>query len=165
VEIVTKAEGRYKAAFPGNPFLYFFLDDFFNKQYQSEQQFGKLFSLFTLLAIIIACLGLFGLSSYLVMQRTREIGIRKVLGASVKQITLLISKEFILIVLIANIIAWPISYFLIDDWLSSFASRINLGVQSFIIPAAIALTIAILTIASQSIKAATANPVEALRTE
>jgi len=165
VEIVTKAEGRYKAAFPGNPFLYFFLDDFFNQQYQSEQQFGKLFSLFTLLAIIIACLGLFGLSSYLVMQRTREIGIRKVLGASVKQITLLISKEFILIVLIANIIAWPISYFLVDDWLSSFASRINLGVQSFTIPAAIALTIAILTIASQSIKAATANPVEALRTE
>ena len=164
-ETVRKAEAKYKEAFPGNPFHYFFLDDFFNRQYQSDQQFGKVFGLFTLLAILIACLGLFGLSSYLVLQRTWEIGIRKVLGASVKQIALLVSKEFVLVVIIANAISWPVSYFLINNWLNGFAYRINLGLLNFLIPTVITLFIAILTVASQSTKAAMTNPVDSLRSE
>jgi putative ABC transport system permease protein len=164
-ETINRAEARYKTAFPGNPFHYFFLDEYYNQQYQSDQQFGKVFGLFTIIGIIIACLGLFGLSSHSVMQRTKEIGIRKVLGASVKQITMLISKEFILIVLLANVVAWPISYFLMNNWLSGFANRINLGVLSFLIPGAIALLIAILTVASQCIKAASADPVNSLKSE
>ncbi len=164
-EVIDRAEAAYKTAFPGNPFHYFFLDEYFNQQYKSDQQFGKVFGLFTVIGIIIACLGLFGLSSYSVLQRTKEIGIRKVLGASVKQITLLVSKEFILIVLLANIIAWPIAYLLMDNWLSEFANKINLGILSFIAPGAIALVIAILTVSSESIKAAMADPVNSLKNE
>ncbi len=164
-EAVKRVEAKYKETFPGNPFNYFFLDDHYNQQYKSDQQFSKVFGLFTIIGIIIACLGLFGLSSYSVAKRTKEIGIRKVLGASVKQITMLVSKEFILIVLLANVVAWPISYFLMDNWLSGFASRINLGILSFLIPGAIALLIAILTVASQSIKAASAGPVNSLKSE
>jgi putative ABC transport system permease protein len=164
-ETVKRVETKYKETFPGNPFHYFFLEDHYNQQYKSDQQFGKVFGLFTIIGIVIACLGLFGLSSYSVMQRTKEIGIRKVLGASVKQITILISKEFILIVLLANVVAWPISYLLMDNWLSGFANRINLGVLSFLVPGVIALLIAILTVASQSIKAASADPVNSLKSE
>lgn len=164
-EIVDQTELKYKAAFPGNPFHYFFLEDYFNQQYQSDQQFGKIVGLFTVLAIVIACLGLFGLSSYLVVQRTKEIGIRKVLGASVDQIMLLASEEFVLIVLIANVIAWPISYFIINNWLNGFAYRITLGILIFLIPGLSALVIAMFTVAYQSIKAASANPVNSLRSE
>ena len=121
--------------------------------------------MFTVLAIVIACLGLFGLSSYLVVQRTKEIGIRKVLGASVDQIMLLASEEFVLIVLIANVIAWPISYFIINNWLNGFAYRITLGILIFLIPGLSALVIAMFTVAYQSIKAATAVPVDSLRSE
>jgi putative ABC transport system permease protein len=163
--IVNTIEKKYKGTFPENPFQYFFLDDYFNRQYESDVQFGKVFGLFSLLAIIIACLGLFGLSSYLVLQRTKEIGIRKVLGATVAQITSLVSKEFILIVLIADIIAWPIAFYAMESWLSGFAFRIDLGMLSFLIPTAITLLIATLTVATQSIKAATANPTTNLRAE
>ncbi len=163
--IIHLAEGKYKEAFPGNPFSYYFLDDHYDNQYKADNQFGKVSTLFTAIGIIIACLGLFGLSSYSVLQRTKEIGIRKVLGASVKQITLLVSKEFILIVLLANFIAWPIAYLLMDNWLNGFANRINLGVLSFLIPGAITLLIAILTVASQSIKAAMTDPVNSLKSE
>lgn len=162
---LTKVEGKFKKSFPGNPFRHFFMDDYYNQQYQSDLQFGNVFGLFTVIAIVIACLGLFGLSSYSVVQRAKEISIRKVIGASVKQITVLVSKEFVLIVLSANIIAWPIAYFLMDRWLSDFAFRINLGLLSFLIPGAIALMIAIFTVASQSIKAAAADPVKSLRSE
>jgi putative ABC transport system permease protein len=164
-EIVSNAETKYKSAFPGNPFHYFFLDDYFNQQYQSDVLFGKICGLFTLLAVIIACLGLFGLSSYMVIQRTKEIGIRKILGASASQITVLVSKEFILIILITNIIAWPISYFVMNTWLNGFAYRISLGPLSFFIPMATSLVIAIFTVAAQSIKAAIDNPVNSLRSE
>jgi putative ABC transport system permease protein len=164
-ETISKIEAKYALAFPGNPFHYFFLDDYFNQQYESDVLFGKVFGVFTVLAVIISCLGLFGLSSYLAIQRTREIGIRKVLGATVKQITVLVSKEFMLIILIANIIAWPVSYFVMDNWLNGFAYRINLGVLSFLIPTTISVGIAMLTVASQSIKAASADPVKNLRSE
>lgn len=164
-EVISKAEAKYTSAFPGNPFHYFFLNDYFNRQYQSDILFGKVFGLFTVLAVIIACLGLFGLSSYMVIQRTREIGIRKVLGASISQITMLVSKEFMLIVLISNIIAWPIAYFIMDHWLKGFAYRIDLGIRSFLIPTTISLVIAILTVATQSVRAAKTDPVKNLRTE
>ena len=164
-EIVNRVETNYKASFPGNPLHYFFMDDYYNQQYQSDQQFAKVFSLFTLFAVVIASLGLFGLSSYMVVKRTKEIGIRKVLGASVKQISILVSKEFIVLVLLANIVALPVSYFIIDNWLNGFAYRISLGILIFLIPCVSALLITIVTVASQSIKAATANPVNSLRSE
>ena len=164
-EIINLAEVNYRAAFPGNPFHYFFLDDHYNQQYQSDQRFGKVIGLFTLLAVIIASLGLFGLSSYLVLQRTKEIGIRKVLGATVHHIMMLVSKEFILTILLANIIAWPIAYFLLENWLNDFAYHIDLELLSFIIPGACVLLLAVVTVAAQSIKAANADPVKNLRTE
>jgi putative ABC transport system permease protein len=164
-EIINTVSAEYKAAFPGNPFNYFFLDDYYNMQYQSDQLFGKIIALFTLLAVIIACLGLFGLSSYLILQRTKEIGIRKVLGATAQQIMVLVSKKFIVTILIANVIAWPIAYFLIEDWLNGFAYRIDIGLLSFLIPGVCILLIAILTVATQSVRAANTDPVKNLRTE
>jgi putative ABC transport system permease protein len=151
--IINVAEVKYKEAFPGNPFEYFFLDEHYNTQYQSDQRFGKVIGLFTLLAILVACLGLFGLSSYLVSQRTKEIGIRKVLGASVRQIIVLVSREFVLTIILSNIMAWPIAY------------RIDIGLLSFLIPGMCILLVAILTVAAQSVRAANADPVKNLRTE
>lgn len=164
-EIISKTEAKYKEIFPGNPFHYFFLNDHYNEQYQADQQFGKVIGVFTILAVIIACLGLLGLSSYLVLQRTKEIGIRKILGATARQIMVLVSKEFILTILVSNVIAWPIVYFLIKDWLNSFAYRIDLDLLSFIIPGVCILLIALLTIATQSLKASNVDPVKNLRTE
>ncbi|MBT1711228.1 ABC transporter permease [Fulvivirgaceae bacterium PWU5] len=164
-EIIGAAKVKYGEAFPGNPFEYFFLDEHYSTQYQSDQRFGKVIGLFTLLAVIVACLGLLGLSSYLVSQRTKEIGIRKVLGATVAQIIVLVSREFILTILLSNSIAWPIAYFLLKDWLNGFAYRIDIGLLSFLIPGVCILLIAILTVAAQSIRAANTDPVENLRTE
>jgi putative ABC transport system permease protein len=130
-EIVSRVRAQYGKTFPGNPFDYFFMDDYYNQQYQSDQEFAKIFSVFTTLAIAIACLGLFGLSSYLVVKRSKEISIRKVLGASVRQLAVLVSREFILIVLIANVIAWPVSYFALNHWLNGFAYRIDLELSAF----------------------------------
>jgi len=164
-ETVNRVHEKFEAIFPGNPFTFFFADEYYDQQYRSDQQFAKIFGLFTVLAIVIACLGLFGLSSYMAIQRTKEIGIRKVLGASVKQITMLVSREFIVIVIVANVVAWPFAYFIMNNWLSSFAYRINLGILSFVVPGGCALTIAILTVSVQSIKAAITNPVDSLKTE
>ncbi|HEY5826182.1 MAG TPA: ABC transporter permease [Cyclobacteriaceae bacterium] len=164
-EAAAQITRRYQAAFPGNPVHSFFLDDYYNQQYQSDRQFGKVFGLFTLMAIVIACLGLFGLSSYLVVQRTKEIGIRKVMGASVRQISLLVSKEFTLVVVLAIIVSWPLSYWVVNNWLSDFAYRIEIGWVLFIVPAICVFVIAVITVATQSIKAATVNPVDSLRTE
>jgi putative ABC transport system permease protein len=164
-KIINVAEGKFKETFPGNPFEYFFLDEHYQAQYQSDQRFGKVIGLFTLLAVLVACLGLFGLSSYLVSQRTKEIGIRKVLGATVRQIIVLVSREFILTIILSNIIAWPIAYFLLKDWLNGFAYRIDIGLLCFLIPGACILLIAILTVATQSVRAANTDPAKTLRTE
>ena len=126
---------------------------------------SQIFSYFTFLAILIACLGLFGLASFTAEQRTKEIGIRKALGASVSEIIFLLSKEFTRWVLVANIIAWPLAYFAMNRWLQNFANRINIGIGTFILAALLALVIALLTVGYQAIKAARANPVEALRYE
>jgi putative ABC transport system permease protein len=164
-EMVNRVHEKFETIFPGNPFTFFFADDYYDQQYRSDQQFAKIFGLFTGLAIFIACLGLFGLSSYMALQRTKEIGIRKVMGATVSQIAVLVSKEFFVIVIIANLLAWPFAYFIINNWLSTFAYRINLGVLAFLTPGGCALIIAILTVSVQSVKAALANPVDSLRSE
>ena len=131
----------------------------------AEERFEKAFLGFSILAIMIACLGLFGLSSFTTEQRTKEIGVRKILGATVNNIIVMISKQFIWLVLISNLIAIPIAYYLMTKWLEDFAYRINISFWVFVLSGGIALLIAILTVGFQAIKAATANPVEALRYE
>jgi putative ABC transport system permease protein len=158
-------EKAYRATFPGQPFDYFFLDDFFDKQYQSDVQVGKLIFSFAFLAILIAALGLYSLVSYVAAKRTKEIGIRKVVGASVSDIVTLLMKDFIKWVLIADLIAWPVAYYFMSKWLQDFAYRIELDWRVFILAGAIALLIALATLSYHAIKAATANPVEALRYE
>jgi putative ABC transport system permease protein len=162
---LAHAQRSWTAAFPGNPFEYSFLDDYFNHQYQNERKFTKLFSSFAILAIIIGCLGLFGLSAYMANQRIKEIGIRKVLGASVQDITTMLSKDFLKLVTIAIIIATPLAWWGMSNWLEDFAYRVNIHWWVFAIAGAVALLIAMLTVSFQAIKAAIANPVKSLRTE
>ncbi len=161
--------GRIKQTFerfsPEYPFYSQFLDDAFEEQYRTEKQLGRLFQVFGAFAIFISCLGLFGLAAYTGEQKTKEIGIRKVLGASVSRIILLLSKEFTKWVLIANIVAWPIAYWIMRRWLNEFAYRIDIGVGIFILAAAIAFLIAVCTVSYQAVKAAIANPVDSLRYE
>ena len=133
--------------------------------YKSEIKLSQLLILFTMLSVFIACIGMFGLVSLLTQQKTKEIGIRKVLGASVSSIVFLLSKEFTKWVLIANIIAWPVGYSIMNRWLQNFNYHIEIGVDFFILAAIIALLIAVFTVSSQAIKAAVSNPVEALRYE
>ncbi|MFC1563335.1 ABC transporter permease [candidate division KSB1 bacterium] len=149
----------------GYPFEYQFLDERIEKRYSTEQNLGNIFKYFTFLAIFISCLGLFGLSSFTAQQRTKEIGIRKALGSTVNSIMLLLTKEFTLLVIIANVIAWPASYFLMKKWLGNFAYRIDLGMEIFLLAGAGALIIALFTVSFQAIKAAIANPVKSLRYE
>ncbi|MEP7258938.1 MAG: ABC transporter permease [Flavitalea sp.] len=162
---LTKIESVYKSSFPGNPVEYFFLDDYFNQQYQSDQRLGKVFGLFASLAIIVACLGLLGLSSYVIKVRTKEIGIRKVLGASVSSIMVLFSKDFVRLVAIASVIAIPLIYFFADRWLTNYAFRIHVGVIILLLPSLLLLIIALITICLQSLKAAMGNPAGSLRSE
>lgn len=162
LENVRKA---WTTAFAGNPFEYFFLDDYFNKQYENERKFEKLFFVFAILAIIIGCLGLFGLSAYTASQRIKEIGIRKVLGASVQDITKMLSTDFLKLVVIAIIIASPLAWWAMNTWLQDFAYRINISWWVFAVAGFAALLIAMLTVSFQAIKAAVANPVKSLRTE
>ena len=158
-QLVKLAEVNFKEQFPGNEFIYFFLDDLYNEQYRSEQQFAKAFGLFSIVGIFIACLGLYGLSSYLVLLRSKEIGIRKVFGASVKQIAVMISRQFVAVVLLANVVAWPFAWWLSHNWLSGYASRIDLSLMFFLIPGVFVVMIAILTVATHAIRAAYSNPV------
>ena len=150
---------------PSHPFEYSFLDERLAALYRADARLGKLLGLFALLAIAIACLGLLGLAAYAAEQRTREIGIRKVLGASVVNIVLLLSKEFTWLVLAANLAAWPLAYILMRGWLREFAYRIDIGLEIFLLGGGVALVIAWLTVSLQAIKAALANPIESLRCE
>jgi putative ABC transport system permease protein len=156
---------RWAEFAPSQSFEYSFLDEDFDRLYKSEMRLGKIFSSVTAVSILIACLGLFGLAALTAMGRTKEIGIRKVLGASITGVTLLLSKEFIRWVLAANLIAWPIAYYFMSRWLQNFAYRTSIGIGIFIISGLLALAIALLTVSYQSIKAAIANPVESLRYE
>jgi len=164
-QTIKHVQQSWAKAFPGNPFEYFFLDDYFNKQYSNEQKFGKLFITFAALAIIISCLGLFGLSAFTASQRIKEIGIRKVLGASVLNITSMLSKDFLKLVLVAVLIATPVAWFIMNKWLQGFAYRININWLVFAAAGLIALVISLVTVSFQAIKAARSNPVKSLRTE
>ena len=150
---------------PGYPFEYQFLDEDYDLLYRDERRLWTLFNAFTCLAIFIACLGLFGLASFMAEQRTREIGIRKVLGASVSGIVCLLSKEFTKWVLLANLLAWPIAYFVMEKWLQGFAYRTNIGLSVFILSSLLSLIVAMLTVAYQAMKAAFASPMKAIKYE
>ncbi|MGI8600376.1 MAG: ABC transporter permease [Chitinophagaceae bacterium] len=163
--IIKTAEAKWASFFPGNPFEFFFLDDHFEAQYKADKQFGRTFGLFAVLAISIACLGLFGLASFVTTQRTKEIGIRKVSGAGISAILLLLTKDFIKPILISYAIAIPVTYYLLIQWLQNYAFKTDINAWMFILPALLVLVIAILTISTQTIRAASANPVKNLRTE
>jgi putative ABC transport system permease protein len=150
---------------PNQPIRYTFLDESFARMYADVQRMGYVFSTFALLAIIIACLGLFALSSFMIVQRTKEIGIRKVLGASISNVVFILSKDFLILVVLSNAIAWPVAYYFMNKWLQDFAYRINMSLSMFVLSGGIALLIALATVSYQAIKAATSNPVEALRYE
>jgi putative ABC transport system permease protein len=164
-EVIATAEDTYKSLFPGNPFSYFFIDEEFEKQYEADQQFGDMFGIFSLLAIFVACLGLFGLAAHTVIQKTKEIGIRKVLGSSIPNILRHLSWEYIKLIILSNVLAWPLIYYLMNEWLDSFVDRIAINLWLF--PAACLLVtfIALFTVSFHTIKAARANPVNSLRYE
>ncbi|MBN1221905.1 MAG: ABC transporter permease, partial [Candidatus Aminicenantes bacterium] len=150
---------------PHQPFTYTFLDDSFDSQYRAEERLSRIFTYFSVLAIFIACLGLFGLASFTAEQRTKEIGIRRVLGASVTGILILLTREFTKWVVISNIIAWPLAYFALNKWLQGFAYRTHISVTVFVFSLAISFLIALLTVSSQALRAATTDPIKSLRYE
>ena len=152
-------------AMAASPFYYTFLDDELSRLYASEEKVSQLFNLFTAIAIAISCLGLFGLAAFAAEQRTRELGIRKVLGASVSGVVALLSREFVKLVLLANLIAWPVAWLAMNRWLEDFAYRIELSIWPFISAGFLALLLALLTVSFQSVKAALANPVDSLKFE
>ncbi len=158
-------EDVFREVQPDREFSYYFIDDAFRQLYPEEDKVGQIYLTFGLLAIFIACLGLFGLSSFSAVQRTKEIGVRKVLGASIREIVFMLSKEFTILILVANLLAWPLAYFIMQRWLRSFAYRIDVSVDIFLISGLIATAIALLTISHQSIKAAVSNPANSLRYE
>jgi putative ABC transport system permease protein len=150
---------------PGMPFSYQFMDESFDNMYRVEQRTGKLGLTLAIIAILIACLGLFGLATYTAEQRIKEIGVRKVLGATISNIITMLSKDFMILVFIASAVAIPLAWWAMSKWLQDFAYRISIGWWIFIAAGVIALLIALVTVSSQAIKAALANPVKSLRTE
>ncbi|MFP4845413.1 ABC transporter permease [Winogradskyella sp. PE311] len=164
-ENLTLIEGVFKKNFPNTPFDYQFVDEEYGKKFRSEERVASLARVFTGLAIFISCLGLFGLASFVAEQRTKEIGVRKVLGASISQLWLLLSKDFITLVLIALLIASPLAYYFMGEWLQKFSYRTNVGWDVFAIACFGALIITLITVSFQAIRAARSNPVKSLRTE
>ncbi|QJW91469.1 FtsX-like permease family protein [Spirosoma taeanense] len=162
---IASIRDEWNQFFPGNPFEYAFLDERFNEQYRADQRFGQVFGLFTAMAILVACLGLFGLATFTTAQRTKEIGVRKVLGASVAEIVQMLYREFALLVLIAFVVATPLAWYAVHQWLQSYAFRADLHWALFVVPFVLVLFIALLTVSFQSMKAALMNPVNSLRTE
>jgi ABC-type antimicrobial peptide transport system permease subunit len=162
---LTKVEGVLKAHNPGYPFEYKFLDEEFNKMFKSENLIGQLSKLFAILTIFISCLGLFGLAAYTAERRTKEIGIRKVLGATLQGIAFLISKDFLKLVILASIIAFPLTWWMMSNWLQDFAYRVEISWVVFVIGAIGACVIALLTVSFQALKAGLSNPIKSLRTE
>ena len=164
-EQITAVERKFEEVFPNSPFDFFFLDEEFGKEYAADEQFRKVFGSLSIFSLIITCLGLFGLASFTVAKRTKEIGIRKVLGASVAQIMTLISKEFILLIGIGIGVAMPITFFLIKNWLGQYAFRIDLHPAYFLLPALLIIVIALLTVWARTFRVSVSNPVESLRDE
>jgi len=168
-EDIPETLGYLREAYEGysarHPFEYFFLDNNFKQMYNSERKSGQMLVSFSGLAIFVACLGIFGLASFTAERRIKEIGIRKVLGASVPRIIFLLSGGFTKWIAVANLISWPVGYYAMHKWLQSFAYRVDLGIEIFILAGLTTLCIALLTVSFQTIKAATANPVDSLRYE
>ncbi|MFI5162191.1 MAG: ABC transporter permease [Sphingobacteriales bacterium] len=162
---IAAVKAAWVKYFPNDPFNYFFLDDEFNAQYQSDQRFGEMFTIFSLLAILIACFGLVGLSAYNILQRTKEVGIRKVLGASLQNVVFILSKDFLTLVIVSFVIATPVAWFIMHNWLQDYAFRIDISWWVFGIAGVLAFLIAFSTLSFQAIKAALANPVKSLRSE
>jgi putative ABC transport system permease protein len=163
--LIGDTKKKWAAFSPAGPFAYYFLDDQFARLYNTEQRTGRLFTAFTLIAIGVAGLGLFGLAAFIIQQRTREIGIRKVLGASVASVLLLVSSEFLLLVGLAFLIAVPVTWWGMDRWLQDFAYRVGFSWWIFPLAGTAALVIGLATISFQAIKAAIAPPVKSLRSE
>ena len=164
-ETIAQIEDIWKQYAPKSPFQYQFLNSVIEQQYRFEQNFKMLLSVMTALSLAIACLGLYGLAAFTADRRTKEIGIRKVLGAPVMEIVILLSKEFMKLLMIANIIAWPVAWLAMNTWLENFAYRIDIGITSFLLTGVLAIAIAIMTVSVQTIKVAMANPVESLKNE
>ncbi|MFC1724484.1 ABC transporter permease [candidate division KSB1 bacterium] len=158
-------EDKWNIVNPDSPFDYFFLGESFASMYRVEESMKEIITIFSILTIFIACLGLFGLASFSAERRTKEIGIRKVMGASFANIIFFLSRDFIKWVLIANIISWPAAYFVMNNWLSNFAYHINIGFESFVISCLASVVIAVLTVSYRAVKTATINPVDSLRNE
>ena len=164
-QAIAAVESAWNDNFKENPFGYYFLDDYFDRQYKSEVQFGIIFGAFSIIAITIACIGLIALVAFMIEQRTKELGVRKVLGAGMQDIIVLLTRDFVWLVFLANIIAWPLGWLLMNNWLKDFAYRIHIGWVVFIGAGAAAFIIALTTISIQAIKAALTNPIKSLRTE
>jgi putative ABC transport system permease protein len=164
-EKLDEVEAIWDSFSSGFPFKYSYLDQSLEKLYKDEKQFGDLFSLFSILSLLIVCVGLFGLSAFVVKQKTKEIGIRKVLGALNENILVLLSKKFLILVIIANLISIPIAWYLIDIWLANFANRISLPWYVFVFSFVLSIAITVVTVSWQSLKAARMNPVEAIKYE
>ncbi|MGD8780174.1 MAG: ABC transporter permease [Ignavibacteria bacterium] len=164
-ETVAYANEVWAKYISDKPFEYFFADEDFARLYENEERTGRIFSSFSVLAIIIACLGLFGLATFITNQRKKEIGIRKTLGASIYSIVYLLSKQFSIWVILANLIAWPVAYYFMGQWLNNFEYRIDVNLLSFLIAAVLVFLIALITVAYQSIRAAMANPVDSIKYE
>ena len=164
-QVIRRVQGLYETVFPGNVFSYSFADEAFDRQYRNDQRFAKLFSIAAGMTIFIACLGLFGLVAFTAQQRTKEIGMRKVLGATVTSIVGLLGRDFLKLVLIGFILAVPATWYFMSEWLENFAYRTPISVDVLLLAGAVAMLIAMLTISWQSIKAAVANPVDSLRNE
>jgi putative ABC transport system permease protein len=155
----------WKELCPGFPFVYTFMDEDFARQYIQEQKLAEILKYFVLLAVMLSCLGLFGLAAFIAEDRTKEIGIRKVLGASIPRILMMLSKNFSRWVLLGNIIAWPLAYVVVHQWMKNFPYRTSIGWDIFLMAAGVTLLVALAAVSSQTLRAALANPVESLRWE
>jgi len=162
---IERLKANWKTYFPNDQFDYFFLDQHFNEQYKADQRFGQVFGIFTFIAILVACLGLFGLVSYTIVQRTKEIGIRKVLGASIRSILQLLYKDFATLVVISFIVSAPIAWYAINKWLQSYAFKLGVSWVLFVAPFIAVMVIAFASVSFLTVKAALMNPVKSLKTE
>ena len=160
---ISFIESKWKEIFPDQPFAYTYLSERFNRQFEADEKRGLIFTLFTILAILIACLGLFGLASYMVEQRTKEIGIRKVFGANESTILKLISRDFLILVSIGIVIAIPVAYYFMNNWLKNYVYRTNVGLPLLIIAALLTIVITFVTISYKAYQASVMNPAQSLK--
>ena len=160
-DVIGQLQSAWKQHFPDYPFNYFFLDQFYDRQYQYDQKFSNIMGLFSGLAVFMACLGLFGLTSYAIVRRTKEIGIRKVLGATLSNVIGLFTRDFARLIIVANVMAIPLVYYGSSRWLENYAYKIPLDWGLFVVPAILILAVALITVSLQTIKVALRNPVKA----